>query len=134
MNCVTDGRKYRTGKIFIRFRFPYALYIIVCCCCCLRWQIMRLISSKQPAASRRMRLESMERSRMESSSIRQHIRRPGFERFAGLTFPITRNDKGDKGKRVATVFFNRYKRFHLYVELRRPYTGCWRPFDCWRHF
>jgi hypothetical protein len=58
------------------------------------------------SASRRMRLESMEQSRMESSSIRQRIRRPGFERFAGLTFPITRNDKCDKGKRVATVFFN----------------------------
>jgi hypothetical protein len=117
MNCVTDGRKYRTGNIFIRFRFLYELYIIVWCCC-LGWPIMQLISSKQPS---RMRLESMERSRMESSSIRQRIRRPGFGRFAGLTFPITRNDKGDKGKRVATVNFNRYKRFHLCIELRRSY-------------
>jgi hypothetical protein len=30
-----------------------------------------------------------------------HSRRP-----KRLTFPITRNDKGDNGKRVATVFFN----------------------------
>jgi hypothetical protein len=73
------------------------------------------------SASRRMRLESMEQSRMESSSIRQRIRRPGFERFAGRTlacictrdgrsawrFPLRETTKGnDKGKSVATVFFN----------------------------
>jgi hypothetical protein len=51
-------------------------------------------------------------------------------------FPLRETTNAIRGNAWQQSFsIVRYKRFHLYVELRRPYSaGCWRPFDCWRHF